>query len=55
MYGHLNNTVSFLILSLRRIEYLKHIGLMNDWLNPEGDKIPVVADFQCDYCETSFL
>ena len=36
MYGHLNNTVTFAYFEYARIEYLKHIGLMNDWLDPNG-------------------
>jgi acyl-CoA thioester hydrolase len=55
MYGHLNNTVPFVYFEYARIEYLKHIGLMNDWLNPDGEKIPVVADLQCDYVKQVFF
>ena len=28
---------------------------MNDWLNPKGEKIPVVADLQCDYVKQVFF
>ena len=49
LYGIVNNAVTISYLEFARIEYFKHIGLMRDWLNPEGDKIPVVADVQCDY------
>ena len=38
MYGHLNNTVPFIYFEYARIEFLKHIGLMNDWLNPKGER-----------------
>ncbi|MFC5590308.1 acyl-CoA thioesterase [Sporosarcina soli] len=55
MYGHLNNTVPFVYFEYARIEYLKCIGLMNDWLNPDGKKIPVVADLQCDYVKQVFF
>ena len=55
MYGHLNNTVSFVYFEYARIEYFKHIGLMNDWLEPNGDKIPVVADLQCDFLKQVFF
>lgn len=55
MYGHLNNTVTFAYFEYARIEYFKHIQLMNDWLNPEGEKIPVVADLQCDYVKQVFF
>ena len=54
MYGHLNNTVAFTYFEYARIEFLKHVGLMNDWLNPEGSTIPVVADLQCDYLSRFF-
>lgn len=55
MYGHLNNTVTFAYFEYARIEYFKHIQLMNDWLNPMGEKIPVVADLQCDYVKQVFF
>ncbi|TQR16164.1 acyl-CoA thioesterase [Psychrobacillus soli] len=55
MYGHLNNTVTFAYFEYARIEYFKHIKLMNDWLNPRGEKIPVVADLQCDYIKQVFF
>lgn len=55
MYGHLNNTVPFAYFEYARIEYLKHIQLMNDWLNPNGETIPVVADLQCEYAKQVFF
>lgn len=55
MYGHLNNTVAFAYFEYARIEFLKNAGLMNDWLNPEGATIPVVADLQCDYLQQVFF
>lgn len=55
MYGHLNNTYNFSYFEFARIEYFKHIGLMNDWLNPKGHTIPVVADLQCDYVKQVFF
>ena len=55
MYGHLNNTVTFAYFEYARIEYFKHIKLMSDWLNPKGEKIPVVADLQCDYVKQVFF
>lgn len=55
MYGHLNNTVTFAYFEYARIEFLKHIGIMNDWLDPNGEKIPVVADLQCDYLKQVFF
>ena len=55
MYGHLNNTTNFSYFEFARIEFFKHIGLMNDWLNPKGLTIPVVADLQCDYVKQVFF
>ena len=55
MYGHLNNTYNFSYFEYARIEYFKHIGLMNDWLHPKGQTIPVVADLQCDYVKQVFF
>lgn len=55
MYGHLNNTVTFTYFEYARIEYLKEIGRMTDWLDPHGKTIPVVADLQCDYMKQVFF
>jgi acyl-CoA thioester hydrolase len=50
-----NNTVPFVYFEYARVEFMKHIGLMNDWLNPNGEKIPVVADLQCDFVKQVFF
>ena len=55
MFGHLNNTVTFSYFEQARIDYLKNVGLMNDWLDPQGTRIPVVADLQCDYMKQVFF
>ncbi|WP_313891660.1 thioesterase family protein [Psychrobacillus sp.] len=55
MYGHLNNTVTFAYFEYARIEFFKHVQLMNDWLDPKGTTIPVVADLQCDYIKQVFF
>lgn len=55
MFGHLNNTVTFTYFEQARINYLKSLGLMNDWLVPTGERIPVVADLQCDYMKQVFF
>ncbi len=55
MFGHLNNTVVFAYFEYARIEFLKQVGLMNDWLSHEGSTIPVVADLQCDYVRQVFF
>ena len=49
MYGIVNNAVTVSYLEYARIEFFKHIGLMGGWINPQGEKMPVVADVQCDY------
>ena len=55
MYGHLNNTVPFIYFEHARIEFLKEIRLMNNWLDPKGDTFPVVADLQCDFVKQVFF
>ncbi|MEK3890469.1 acyl-CoA thioesterase [Bacillus sp. FSL K6-3431] len=49
MFGHMNNTVPFVYFEEARIEYFKHLGFMDNWLNLDNDTIPVVADLQCDF------
>lgn len=48
-YGIVNNAVVISYFEYARIEYLKHLGLMKDWLNPSTENMPVIADIQCDY------
>src|SRR4051794_29071387 len=55
MYGHLNNTVTFAYFEYARIEYFKHLGHMEEWLDRNGTNIPVVADLQCDYMKQVFF
>ncbi|MBO0601400.1 acyl-CoA thioesterase [Sporosarcina sp. E16_3] len=55
MYGHLNNTIPFIYFEHARIEFLKEIRLMNNWLDPKGDTFPVVADLQCDFVKQVFF
>ena len=49
MYGIVNNAEVISYFEYARIEYLKHLGLMKDWLNPSAENAPVIADIQCDY------
>lgn len=49
MFGHLNNTVPFTYFEMARIDFFKSQGFMQDWVKPENETIPVVADLQCDY------
>lgn len=55
MFGHLNNTVPFIYFEQARIEFLKTIGFMQEWIRPESDTIPVVADLQCDFLKQVFF
>ncbi|WP_210365002.1 thioesterase family protein [Bacillus sp. REN3] len=55
MFGHLNNTVPFVYFEQARIAFFKSRGFMQDWLKPENETIPVVADLQCDYLSQVFF
>ncbi|RFU65924.1 acyl-CoA thioesterase [Peribacillus glennii] len=55
MFGHLNNTVPFTYFEEARIEYFKTLGFMQQWVNPESEAIPVVADLQCDFLKQIFF
>lgn len=55
MFGHLNNSAAFVYLEEARIEYLKYIGLMKKYLEPETDFMCVAADMQCDYLKQIFF
>lgn len=54
MYGHLNNTVPFTYFEYARIEYFKDVQFTS-WTDPKSEKIPVVADLQCDYLRQVFF
>ena len=54
MFGHLNNTVPFSYFEEARINYFQSLGFMQDWVKPESENIPVVADLQCDYVKQVF-
>lgn len=55
MFGHMNNTVPFAYFEESRIEFFKHIGLMQDWVQKESATIPIVADLQCDFLGQVFF
>jgi acyl-CoA thioester hydrolase len=55
MFGHMNNTVPFVYFEEARIEYLKYLGLMQEWTANHSEFIPVVADLQCDYLRQVFF
>lgn len=55
MFGHLNNTVPFTYFEVARIEFFKSKGFMQEWVNPQNETIPVVADLQCDFLKQVFF
>lgn len=55
MFGHMNNTIPFTYFEEARIEYLKSLGFMQEWISPESHIIPVVADLQCDFLQQVFF
>ncbi|MCM3599312.1 acyl-CoA thioesterase [Robertmurraya korlensis] len=55
MFGHMNNTVPFAYFEESRIEFFKHIGLMQHWVQKESRTIPIVADLQCDFLHQVFF
>ncbi|MFE8703789.1 acyl-CoA thioesterase [Cytobacillus sp. FJAT-54145] len=55
MFGHLNNTVPFTYYEEARIHFFNSKGLMQEWLKPENESIPVVADLQCDFLKQVYL
>ncbi|GLC88370.1 acyl-CoA thioesterase [Lysinibacillus piscis] len=56
MYGHMNNTVSFVYFEQARVDYLRHLDLFMPLAteNPE-EPILIVADLQCDYVNQVFF
>lgn len=55
MFGHVNNTVPPIYFEFARIEFMKEIGLMQEWLADGSDLIPVVADMQIDFVQQVFV
>ncbi|MGX9135488.1 acyl-CoA thioesterase [Rummeliibacillus sp. JY-2-4R] len=55
MNGHMNNTVPFIYFEQARIEYMKHLGLMENWFGEGAQSMAVVADMQCDYVKPVYL
>ncbi|PEJ56629.1 hypothetical protein CN692_16605 [Bacillus sp. AFS002410] len=55
LFGHMNNTVPFVYFEEARIEYLKYLGLMQEWVANHSEIIPVVADLQCDFLQQVFF
>ena len=55
MFGHVNNTVPITYFEFARIEYMKELGLMQQWLKGNGDLFPVIADMQVDYTQQVYF
>lgn len=55
MFGHVNNTVPITYFEFARIEYMKELGLMQRWLEGDGDLFPVIADMQVDYTQQVYF
>ncbi|WP_442595327.1 acyl-CoA thioesterase [Neobacillus sp. D3-1R] len=55
MFGHLNNTIPFTYFEEARISFFKSVGFMQEWVKPENETIPVVADLQCDYLKQVYF
>ncbi|MGX4669837.1 acyl-CoA thioesterase [Cerasibacillus sp. JNUCC 74] len=53
LFGHMNNTASFIYFEQARIEYLKLLGLFNS--SGEIEAIPVVSDLQCNYLKQVYF
>lgn len=55
MFGHVNNTVPITYFEFARIEYMKELGLMQQWLKGNGNLFPVIADMQVDYTQQVYF
>jgi acyl-CoA thioester hydrolase len=55
MFGHLNNTIPFTYFEEARTDFFKYKGFMQDWVKPDHDTIPVVADLQCDFLKQVYF
>lgn len=49
LYGVVNNASIISYFEYARIEYLKQLGLLKEWLTPIAKNLPMIADIQCDY------
>ena len=55
MFGHVNNTVPIAYFEFARIEYMKELGLMQRWLEGDGELFTVIADMQVDYTQQVYF
>ncbi|MEK5232798.1 thioesterase family protein [Lysinibacillus sp. FSL K6-0232] len=56
MFGHMNNTVSFIYFEQARTDYLRHLGVSIPVTTGQNTQsIPIVADLQCDYIKQVFF
>lgn len=54
-FGHLNNTKVFIYLEEARIEFFKHLQLMQSWASPDFSEMIVAADLQCNYLKQIYF
>lgn len=54
-FGHLNNTNAFVYFEEVRLAFFKEVGLMQQWLAPDSEKMIVVADMHCDYIKQVYF
>lgn len=56
LFGHMNNTVPFAYFEQARIDLFEHYGiLMPDLSKKEAERVPIVADLQCDFLRQVFF
>ncbi len=55
LFGHLNNTVPFVYFEQARIGLMNDQKLMGAGLSTTSEKIPIVADLQCDFLGQIFF
>lgn len=54
VFGILNNATVFSYFEYARVEFMKHVGLMTEWLDASSKLVPVIADAQCDYVKPCY-
>ncbi|MBD1381157.1 acyl-CoA thioesterase [Metabacillus arenae] len=55
LFGHMNNVSPILYFEEARIEFFKHIGMMEEWMKKDSETIPVAANIQCDYMKQVYF
>jgi acyl-CoA thioester hydrolase len=54
MFGHVNNVSPFIYFEEARIAFMEEVGIFTD-LSEGSDRVPVVADLQCDYHQQMYF